>query len=570
MNTKRIKVVIIGLAVLIGAVGFYYYYSNIWSKAEVKVEILSQETSVLLEEVVYIVKYKNNSDAVLEEPELIFDFPEDSIPINEDSLKVFKEAKDFNQEGAIYPGQEGTFEFRARLLGEEKEFKTAKVVLSYRPKNLKPRYESSNEFTVRIEEVPLNFSLDLPLNAEPGKDLRIKLNYYNRSQIDYPIPNLRVSVNYPDNFEFISSSPKSLEKTEWDVGSLNNGDGGRIEIVRKMNAESGDEGNFEAKIESWKDGTPILLKKITKTMLVTSTSLNVDQYINGRADYVASPGERLYYEVVFRNRGETPLTDLYIESRLEGEAFDFTNVSPMIGAEFEWGSRSIIFDWRKISDLQFLDAGEEKKVTFSIDIKEGWDFSPQARNPVVKNIIYISRQGQKFVTDEIIAKVNSKLEIIQRGVFEDEIFGNSGPLPPVVGQPTTYTITWLAKNYYSEVRNAKVRAVLPSYVTIGQIFPEEEVGKLTFDSVSRELVWDVGDLPIGAGIEEGVAAPNISFQITFIPTASQRGQTPVLIGEAVFRGHDQWTDKITGASTSLVDTTLPDDPSMDIIKATVQ
>jgi hypothetical protein len=116
-------------------------------------------------------------------------------------------------------------------------------------------------------------------------------------------------------------------------------------------------------------------------------------------------------------------------------------------------------------------------------------------------------------------------------------------LPPRSGENTTYTITWQAKNYYNNVKNVKVKAVLPENVKLtGRIFPEEESGKFTFDSGSRELVWNVGDLEAGEGILN--PAPNISFQVAITPLESQRGGQAELVGEAEISGEDSWTGKI--------------------------
>ena len=149
----------------------------------------------------------------------------------------------------------------------------------------------------------------------------------------------------------------------------------------------------------------------------------------------------------------------------------------------------------------------------------------------------------------------------QKGYFQDEVFGNSGPLPPKVGELTTYTIMWRARNYYSDVKNVKVKAILPSNVELtGEIFPEEEVSKFAFDSQSREIVWSVGDLERGSGVfKPGLI---VVFQVAFTPNEFQRGQTPEIIGEAKITGEDSWTETTIQGPAPAVNTTLPDDPTI--------
>ncbi len=550
---RKITLFIIILAVISGIAGFYYYQKNIYSKEVLKLEILGPEKVDLLQEFEYIVKYKNNGNTRLEEPELIFEYPEHSVLEEGISLRIIKKSDELG--GAIYPGEEKTFRFKARLLGKQGEAKEARATLSYRPKNLKARYESATTFTTIIEKVPLTFDFDLPSKVASGKTLRFRLNYF--SNIDYPLPSLGISVEYPSGFEFIESTPQSLDKTNWDIGLLNKAEGGRIEVSGKIRGEVGEEKIFRAQIGSWQDGEFILLKEAARGITIIKPALHITQLINGNPELVVNPGDKLHYEIFFQNIGEEILTDMTLLVTLTGSAFDFKTIKAPEG-DFEPGDNSILWDWRRVGDLQLLSPREEGKVEFWIDLKEEWEIKDLSdKNPTIKTKIYLSQ-----VKEEFINKVNSKLEISQRGFYQDEIFGNSGPLPPKVGESTTYTIMWQVKNYYNEMRNVKVKATLPPNVKLtGKIFPEEETDKFTFDSNSRELVWNVGELMVAQGILN--PAPNISFQISFTPTAEQKGQTPEIIGPVKITGEDQWTKEILEATSPAINTTLPDDTTVN-------
>jgi len=560
---KKRTLFIIILAVIVGIAGFYYYQRNIYSKEILKLEILGPEETNLLDEIEYIVKYKNNGDTRLEQPELVFEYPEYSIPTEgATSLIVKKNSEELG--GVVYPGEEKTFHFKARLLGKEGEAKEAKASLSYQPKNLKARYKSETTFTTVIKKVSLTFDFDLPTKADLGRDLKFRLNYF--SNINYPIPNLKVTVDYPSDFEFIESSPKALDKTEWNIGLLNKASGGRIEITGRLKGEIGEEKVFQAKIGSWQDGEFILLKEISSGVTINNPSIYVSQQINSNPKYVASPGEMLHYKISFKNVGYEQLTNLFLIAKLEGEAFDFSTLQSPQG-EFRSGDNSIMFDWKKNPNLQFLDPDQQGDVEFWIKLKNEWTISDSVgKTPTIKNTIYLSQSKEEFVN-----KVNSKLEVTQKGYFNDEVFGNSGSMPPTIGrEPTTYTIVWQAKNYYNNVNNVKVKAILPSYCELtGLIFPEEQSSKFTFDSQSREIVWSVGDLKISQGVY-GTLAPSISFQIKFIPTADQAFLSPEIIRVARIIGEDQWTNEIIDGSSPGITTALPDDKTITDDKKTVR
>jgi len=313
---------------------------------------------------------------------------------------------------------------------------------------------------------------------------------------------------------------------------------------------------FKAQLGIWIRDRFFILKETVRGIEIVRPHLAIFQQVNRFSDYIASPGELLHYEIFFRNIGEEPFENLFLVSRLEGP-FDFASLRSEFG-KVNLADKSILWDWRDIPQLRYLAPGEEGKVEFWINLEEDWQLKSEFdKNFTLKNQVSLFQVKEEFVT-----KINSKLEILQAGYFEDEVFGNSGPIPPKVGEKTTYTIVWQVKNYYNDVKNVKVRAILPPGVKLtGKIFPENEKEKFTFDSRSREILWDVGDLPAGTGIL--FPQKSLAFQIEFLPTENQRGLVATLINEASVSGEDQFTLTNLKMSAPGVDTTLPDDPTVN-------
>jgi hypothetical protein len=453
------------------------FSEKIFSKEDLKLEILGPKEAFLLEEVEYIVKYKNNGNFRLENPELIFVPPENSLKRGEIFEREILGKEDLEE--VIYPGQEKTFSFKFRLLGKEGEIKTVNATLRYQPKNLKARYESTTSFTTLIKSVPLTFEFDLLSRIPIGKEFNFRINYF--SNLDQPLTDLRIKIEYPLGFEFINSQPKSGTKTEWQLPLLNKGEGGRIEIFGRLLGKVQEAKIFKAQIGIIKNERFILLKEIAKGVEMVKPSIFLRQEINNNPEYVALPGDWLHYLIYFKNIGDEELSNLTLISRLEGEAFDFGTIKSDLGI-YHPGDNSIIFEWRKVPKLQLLSPMEEGKVDFWIKLKE--DFGP-IKEPVLRNKVFIGEMREEFLT-----KVSSRLELAQKGYFSDEIFGNQGSIPPKVGETTTYTILWQVKNYYSDVKDVKIKGKLPEGVTLtGKIFPEEEISKFAFDSQSREIIW---------------------------------------------------------------------------------
>jgi len=552
---KRFIVIsIIIAAAVMGLIGYWYYQKNSYSQDILKLEILAPDQADLADEVEYVVKYKNNGNVRLENSKLTFEYPDYSLVDENKSLRQEMNLPD------IYPGQENTVSFKGRLLGKEGEMKVANATLSYQPKNLQARYESKTSQSIKIASVPINFEFDLPSKIESGKDVDFKLNYF--SNVDYPLSNLTIKMEYPDGFTFTSSQPKALDKTQWDIGLLNKAEGGRLDIAGHLEGQLGEVKNFKAQIGAWQDGEFILFKEVTRGVQIAEPALYISQQINDSPKYTANPGEKLHYEIIFRNIGRDAQQNLFLTAKLEGKAFDFSTLDAPLG-EVQQSDNSIIFDWRSIDKLKLLGPQEEGRVEFWISLKKTWDVSGvQDQNPTITNTVSLSQAQEEFVN-----KVNSTLEISQKGYYNDDVFGNTGPLPPQVGQTTTYTITFQAKNYFNSVKNVKVKATLGDGVKpTGKIFPEN--AGLTFDSQSKEIIWQIGDMEAGKGIANDPAS--IAFQIAFTPLSFQSGQIATLVKNITISGEDQWTNlTIEGTATS-VDTTLPDDSSMTPAKGRVQ
>lgn len=532
---NKLFIVAVGLVLIVGLIGIWYWQKNSYSKEILKLEILGPAEIALGQEIEYTVRYKNNGDIRLEDPKLTFEYPAYSLlPEGEPSRKEF----DLDD---IYPGQEQTFTFKARLLGKEGEMKKARVWLNYQPKNLKARYESETSQSVRISSVPLTLEFDLPSKIDSGKEINFQLNYF--SNVDYPLSDLGIKVEYPSDFEFEISRPQALEKTDWNIGLLNKAEGGRIQITGSLGGEVGEQKQFKARLGTWQNGEFVILKEAIRAVQIVTPSLYITQQINNSSQYTARAGDTLHYEIYFKNIGNDAFSNMFLVAKLEGDLFDFQTIKAPLG-DFESGDNSIIFDWRQIPNLQLLDAQEEGRVEFWIDLKDNWAMpNADKKNPVLSNKVFLGQAQKEFTT-----KVNSKLDISQKGYYQDEVFGNSGPVPTQVGLPTTYTIIWQAKNYYNDVKGVRVKAILGSNVRLtGRIFPEG--ARLTFDSNSREVVWELDDMEAGKGTLD--AGPSVAFQITVTPSISG---TADLIGSARITGEDEFTGLVVNGEHPSINT----------------
>ncbi len=508
-------------------------------------EILGPAEAQLLEEAEYAVKYKNNGNFNLEDAKLVFECPKNSLEcLAALEEEPGKEQKSLRREFpllTIYPGEEKTIRIKTRLLGKEGEILQAKAALSYRPKNLKAVYERSTTFTTQIKKVLLNFEFDLPSKTEAGRELKFSLNYF--SNLDYPLTDIGIKVEYPSGFQFVESKPKALGKSDFEVKSLNKTEGGRIEVKGILQGGIGEQKIFRAIFGIWREDEFVVLKEAARGVEITEPSLYISQLINGSPDYVARLGDLLHYEIYFKNLGKNPFDNLSVIAKLQGEPFDFQTIKSDSG-ENTAGDNTVIWDWKRVPELKFLDSGKEGKVEFWINLKSDEQPLP-SEGLIVKNEIIFPGQTKK----EFITKVNSKLLIAQKGYIGDNFFNSLGPLPPFPQQKSYFTIVWAVQNLYNPAGNAKVKAVLsPLAELTGKIFPQTTA--FTFDSDSRELLWQIGDLEPG---QEKKA--ELAFQVALTIKEEEKGPTS-LISEAEISGEDKWTEQLLSGTSPPIYTTF--------------
>src|SRR3989344_6136456 len=220
--SKKILITLSILALFMAGILAWYWQRNTYSREYLKLEILAQEEAAGGEEITYVVTYKNNGDFLLEQLVLTFEFPAGAVFAEGNQRRQTKDLEE------LYPGQEKSEEFKARLFGRQGERKEARAFLTYRPKNLSARYEAQTSSITTLSSSPLALEWDIPQSVENLKEFDFSLRYSSTSE--YPLTDLFVKVEYPEGFEFISSLPVSVGSQEWNIGQLDKDEEGKISL----------------------------------------------------------------------------------------------------------------------------------------------------------------------------------------------------------------------------------------------------------------------------------------------------------------------------------------------------
>lgn len=522
---KKIVLILLGLTLIIGPLGYFFYQRNVFGQDRIRFEITAPDMVSAGEEVEYVVRYRNNSDTRLEEVVLIFEYPENSLPIEKEDDENIKKRGTLRREvnvGELNPGEEKTSIFKAILLGKEGSSFTTNASIRYVPKNLAARYESKREHVAVIDKVPIAFDLQIPTTVDPDRENSFRLRF--SSEINHPLTDLEIRFTYPSGFRFIRSTPKTeVEgKNIWTWSVLNKGDDGTIDVDGVLMGDPGDAKIFNAVMGVYIEDNFILLKEASRGTAISRSNLLLDMQVNGRDDYVASPGELLHYEIFFRNIGKETLEELFLLVDLDGNTLNLNQVEPREG-RFQEERGAIIWSHTFDYSLLSLKENEEGRVEFWARVREDLPY-----NPEIKVKASIERAQKTLLT-----RVNTRLSLTQEVIRKGSPFQVVGPFPFKSGEKSNYAVRWKVKNHFNDVRDVVIRTKLPEGARITGEKNMEDLS-ISFNSSNREVVMNIESIPAGETKE-------IFFEVEITPKKDFKEEDIVLF-EGEVTGKDRRTE----------------------------
>ncbi len=159
-----------------------------------------------------------------------------------------------------------------------------------------------------------------------------------------------------------------------------------------------------------------------------------------------------------------------------------------------------------------------------------------------------------------MVKINSRLVLSVKGYYNDDgRIKNSGPIPPKVGETTSYTIHWQILNLANDVQNVEIKSVLPNWVAwTGETIDQNK--ELQYDERTGSVIWQAGNIPANTGIVSPIK--EIVFQVNIKPIITQKDMLVRLLEETIITGKDNFTEENLETKISPLSTDLPNDPSV--------
>jgi hypothetical protein len=537
---------ILFFGILSTVVYYFYFLGPVFNPEQIKMYISGPQKISSGEKASFKVSYRNDSNVVLRGVKLDFEWPDNSVFENKGQKEPVKIQRDV---GVLMPNQEKVLIFEGRVYGEKDSIKTIKAKLSYTPSELERSFEIDKEFKISIETIPIFLNVSMPEQVVSKKEAEIKVEYINQS--DASFSNMEIRAEYPSGFEFISSNPNpAASNNVWQLGTILGGEEGSLTIRGKFNGTEGEKqtvsidvgeaGGTEKEFSSF-------ASSLTETQLASSALL-VFQTVNDSRDVSLDLGSSLTYKISYKNTTNTQISNIVILAQVDDSFVDLKTLSIPWGS-FDGRTNSIIWNQSGVPELAVLDPKEEGSVSFSVKVKQ--DFipkTPQDKNLEIRSTARIASgsipdnlEGLPVEDQDVLkVKLNTIFSFNTFGYYNDGPIKNFGPLPPKVGEETSYAVSWQMINTTNDIKDVVVRASIPPNIKWTGFIDPKDAG-IIYNPEKGTIEWRPGIVFAGSGYT--IPSQRVDFQLSFLPALVHVGKKINLISDVTIEGVDVFTGK---------------------------
>ncbi|HBM45864.1 MAG: hypothetical protein UT05_C0006G0036 [Parcubacteria group bacterium GW2011_GWF2_38_76] len=545
----------------------YLGSTNVISPDNVDISVIGPVSVKAGEEINLQVAITNKNNTALEYVELIATFPGGS-KILTNKVNDTQYRKNL---GTIKPNEIITETIKTALFGEENADREVIVAIEYRNENSNAIMEKETIWKTIVSSSPLSLIFDMPTDANSNQE--ITLNVKTISNSKDTMRDVVLNVAYPSGFIFKEAIPKaSSGNGVWFLGDFKQGEEKLVKIKGVIQGQNEEERAFRviAGQRTNKDSTKVEVAYASslKTLVIRKSFISANLAFNGNQEdtYVITDGQSVRGDIEWENNLPVNLLHAEMNIKLIGDVFDKSSINSSTGF---YNSADNTIVWNKSSGglPDLISSGQSNRLSFS--------FSPLPllsgkrtifRNPELNFELTFKgfKSSETREADAIVEttlkkkiKISSNLQVSPRALYFSGPFKNTGPLPPVHDNETTYTVVWSVVNSSNDVSDVAVKTTLPPYVRwLGVSSPNTEA--ITYNPLGGEISWNVGSVKAGSGIT--VPAREVAFQVAMVPSLGQIGQYPSITADTIISGHDEFTGSNITYSRKAVSSQLTSDP----------
>lgn len=422
------------------------------------------------------------------------------------------------------------------------------ALAAYRPGNFNSNFSDIATATVNTLSSVLTIEARGPETAVPGQELTYAATLKNTGVQTMIAPHF--SLTLPDGFLLAKSSPafEPGADAEWTLPDLAPEATAEVTWTGAFAADASDVRQFGL-VASVPEGDRQLTQATAQWFTdVTGSDLQTTLVVNGNSDKATTElGGTLRLSLRLENAGDTEIS---------GASF-VLDFKPDSGVPLVWKSAALAGGKLTASGITFdaatvgtLQPGEKKTFNLSFPVKT--ELAPTDVD--AWNVTAFVTSGENKAQTPpfpISMKASADLSATARFYSESGAPIGEGPLPPKVGEATTYRVYWSIDKAVHELENISVSATIPPDVSWDDRILTS-TGNIQFDATTQTVRWDIATLPIN----ESATA---EFTVKLIPGEEDIATFVKLLSGSVLSATDAATDSLVEAQADACTTEIPGD-----------
>ncbi len=504
------------------------------------------------------VSVANQNTIQIEAATLILNYPSGTKTADEEARDLYEERVPIE---VLAPGQALNIPVNVILFGEENEEKEIKAVIEYRVAGSNGTFfKDADPIKVKINSSPLVVRVDAIEKVSSGQEIEIKITLQSNASVVQR--NILVEAAFPNSFTFLKADPQpAYGQNVWLVSEILPETSQTITLRGRVQGVAKEQAQVQIAVGAPRSDNQFImgsvLSKADTNYEIERPFIDVLVDINQDTDGEAIVDAGLDSNVAVRvkNTLDETIYDMRVEVSPNGNLIRDNQLNVPSGF-YDTGSKTIRYEVSGMPSLAEVRPGETRDFLFTVRP----DINQNTASFSISTNVYARRVGEVNAAEEIVgtalaeAKYSSTILIDSQAGRNDGPFTDTGAVPPVANAETTYTLTFAAAAGVNDLTGAVMTTTLPQYVTWLNKYDGE--GTVEYNPVAKQLRWNIGTLA-------AKTAKQLQVQVSLLPSVTQVGTTPALVGIQEFRATDRFTEVGLRTSRLPVSTELSTEAGYD-------
>ncbi len=452
------------------------------------------------------------------------------------------------------------------LYGTAGEKKTITYTLTYRAEGSMQPTRVKETYDVLLRTAPLLLGMPQYSNPVAGKEITFTVKI--QSNTAKVTPKSYVQLTYPPGFTPRSFSPEPFDaqQTSWTIKQLKPNEEQIITVRGVIRGTERDEQSIVARLFAVPTGDPAeatVIAEESAVLTIAKSFLDIGLKFGNEQEQViiVSPGDEVDVDIAWSNLDLAQLEDVVITAQIAGTGLNESSIRSNRGY-FDEVKREIVWDKKQLRSFASVSAGESGILSFKFNaLPNRIEFSQPQKNVQVR----VSARAKRISTGKTeriqniaVGRVNvrSVLQATGTTLYQTSTIENSGPIPPRVGQRTTYVLKYFIKNSGNDLANVSLSVPLRRDVEMTGSVSGLSAQEWSHDEETNTIQVAVPTMT-ATGLRSG---RSIEFQVAFTPSSRDAGQEVILADEAVYEARDTFVDEVFKGTISELTTRITSEP----------